>query len=159
MAVHTYGATNISFSSFDEWSNQFSSDSDVSLNTLMDNLEPGDTAPHSVSELRNNSFLYGDVSVSGAPGTVRVSSGYTGQNATSSSFALKNVNFDDVSSVTITAQCAYPNYLEGFYSGPNGTGDLLRDYSEPATTGDLSLTSTTFQEVDHIYAYFVNAHA
>lgn len=158
MAVKTYGATNISFSSFDEWSNQFSSDSNISLNTLMDNLEPADTAPHQVSELRNNSFLYGEVSSSGAGGTVSVTSGYS-QAAVSGSFKLRNVNFDDVSSVVITATCAYPNYLEGFYSGPNGTGTLLQNYDEPATTGTLTLTSTTHTSVDKFYAYFVNAHS
>ena len=157
MAVYTYGANNISFSSFDSWSNQFSSDSNISLNTLMDNIEPADTAPHQVSELRNNEFLYGDVEADGS-GTVEVTSGYTGQGATTS-FQLKNVNFNSVSSVVLTANCTYPNYLEGWYSGIGGTGTLLANYDEPATTGTLTLTSTTFTGVTVFYAYFVNAHA
>jgi len=157
MAVYSYGASNISFNTFDAWSNQFSSNSNLSLNTLMDNLEPADTAPHSVSELANNEFLYGDVEADGS-GTVEVTSGYTGQGATTS-FQLRNVNFDDVSSVVLTANCTYPNYLEGWYSGISGTGTLLANYDEPATTGTLTLTSSTFTTVTTFYAYFVNAHA
>ena len=158
MAVYSYGSgDSVSFSTFDAWSNQFSSNSNISLNTLMDNLEPADSAPHQVSELRGNSFLYGNVYASGATGNVAVTSGYT-QGATTS-FALRNVNFNSVSSVVITATATYPVYLEGFYSAANGGGDLLENYDEPTTSGTLTLTDSTHTGRQNIYAYFVDAHA
>lgn len=158
MAVYSYASNaSVSLSSIENWHNSYEeSDTNVSMQTIFTNLEPADSAPHSLSELRGTSFLYGDVLTSGT-GTVRVTSGYSGQGA-ASSFKLKNVNFDLVSSVVLTADAVYPNYLEGWYSGPNGTGTLLADYNEPATTGTLTLTESTFTSVTGFYAYFVNAH-
>lgn len=159
MAVYSYGSgASVSFSTFDAWSNQFSSNSNISLNTLMDNLEPADSAPHQVSELRGNSFLYGNVYASGATGYVSVTTGYSGQ-GNASQFTLKNVNFNSVSAVVITATATYPVYLEGFYSAANGGGDLLENYDEPTTSGTISLTSSTHTGRQNIYAYFVDAHA
>ena len=158
MAVYSYGASDsIAWSTFDTWSTQFSSDSNVSLNTVMDNLEPADSAPHQASELRDNNILYGNVYADGATGTVAVTTGYS-QGATTS-FALKNVNFNSVSSVVITATATYPVYLEGFYTATNGGGTLLQDYNEPTTSGTLTLTDSTHTGVTNIYAYFVDAHA
>lgn len=159
MAVYSYGSgASVSFSTFDAWSNQFSSNSNISLNTLMDNLEPADSAPHQVSELRGNSFLYGQVHCAGASGTIQVTSGYTSSTSTSS-LTLKNVNFNSVSSVVITATATYPVYLEGFYSGTIGYGDLLVNYDEPTTSGTITLTASTFTTYANIYAHFVDAHA
>lgn len=159
MAVYAYGASDsIAFSTFDAWHNSFSSDSNISLNTLMDNLEPADSAPHQASELRDNSFLYGTVHCSGASGTIQVTAGYSTPTSTTS-FNLSNVNFNSVSSVTITATATYPVYLEGFYSGASGGGDLLVNYDEPTVSGTITLTASTFTERQNIYAYFVDAHA
>ena len=159
MAVHSYGASDsIAFNTFDTWHNSFSSNSNISLNTLMDNLEPADSAPHSVNELRSNNFLYGTVHCSGASGTIQVTSGYSTPTSTTN-FNLSNVNFNSVASVVITATATYPVYLEGFYSADNGGGDLLVNYDEPTTSGTISLTASTFTSYQNIYAYFVDAHA
>ena len=158
MAVATYGASDqIAWSSFIFWSNQYSSAANVSLDTVMNNLEPADSAPHQASEIRGNSFLYGNVYADGASGTVAVTTGYS-QGATTS-FALRNVNFNSISSVVITATATYPVYLEGFYTATNGGGTLLQNYDEPTTSGTLTLTSGTHTGVTDIYAYFVDAHA
>ena len=156
MAVYSYGSTNINFSTFDVWSTEYSSNSNISLDTVMGAFEPADTAPHSVSELQNESILYGTVTVNGT-GTVAVTAPYTIA-ANSSSITLKNSLFSVHPTITVTATAVYPNYLEGFYTGPNGTGTLLVDYNEPATTGTLSLTSTAYTSTVNFYAYFVNAH-
>lgn len=158
MAVYTYGASDsIAWSTFDAWSNQYSSNSNISIDTVMNNLEPADSAPHQASELRGNSFLYGTVHCSGASGNIQVTSGYSTGTSTTS-ITLANVNFNSVSSVTITATATYPVYLEGFYTAANGGGTLLVNYDEPTVSGTITLTSSTFNHTN-IYAYFVNAHS
>ena len=159
MAVYSYGAgSSVAWSTFDAWHNSYSSDSNISLNQVMDNLEPADAAPHQASELRGNNFLYGTVHCSGASGNIAVTGGYSTPSSTTS-FNLSNVNFNSISSVTITATSTYPNYLEGFYSAANGGGTLLVNYDEPTTSGTITLTASTFTSYQNIYAYFVNAHA
>lgn len=159
MAVYSYGASDsIAWSTFDAWHNSYSSNSNISLNQVMDNLEPADSAPHQASELRGNNFLYGTVHCSGASGTIQVTAGYSTPTSTTS-FNLANVNFNSVSSVTITATATYPVYLEGFYSAANGGGTLLQDYNEPTVSGTITLTASTFTSYQNIYAYFVDAHA
>lgn len=159
MAVYAYGASDsIAWSTFDSWHNSYSSDSNISLNQVMDNLEPADAAPHQASELRGNSFLYGTVHCSGASGTIQVTAGYSTPTSTTS-FNLSNVNFNPVSSVTITATATYPVYLEGFYTAANGGGTRLVDYNEPTVSGTITLTASTFTSNTDIYAYFVDAHA
>lgn len=152
MAVQTYSTTNISFSSFDTWSNQFSSDSNISLNTLMDNLEPADSAPHQVSELRSNSFLYGTVSCA-TGGTVAVTSGYT-QGATTS-FTLRNVNFGSIASITLTATATYPYYFAQW----RGDGTIISTTGTGTTTGTLTLTDSTYTGVSAFYAEFGTTHS
>lgn len=152
MAVQSYGSTNISFSSFDTWSNQFSSNSNISLITLMDNLEPNDNNPHSVSELRNNAFLYGTVSCS-TGGTVSVTSGYT-QSATTS-FTLANVDFGAIASITLTATATYPYY----FSQWRGDGSVISTTGTGTTTGNLTLTSGVHTGVSAFYAEFGTTHS
>ena len=160
MAVFSYGASDsIAFSTLDTWSTaENDGNSNISLVNVMNNLQPADAAPHACSELRGNDFLYGNVHTSGASGTVAITAGYS-EGASSSGFALKNVNFNSVASVTITAVSVYPNYLEGFYDADNGGGNLLVDYNEANTGGTMTLTSSTFTDKTNIYAHFVNAHA
>lgn len=159
MAVYSYGeSSEIAWNTFDAWSTQYSSDSNLSFDTVMGALEPADAAPHQASELRGNSILYGTVHCSGASGTIQVTSGYT-SSSSSSSITLANVNFNSVASVVITATASYPVYLEGFYTAASGGGTLLVDYNEPTTSGTITLTSSTFTTYANIYAYFVDAHA
>jgi len=161
MAVHSYGASDsIAFSTLDTWSNvENDGNSNISLNNVMDSIEPADVAPHKCSELRGNAFLYGNVYADGAAGNVEITTGYSGQGQTSTNFALKNVNFGSVASVVITATATYPVYLEGFYTATNGGGTLLENYDEPTTSGTLTLTDSVHTGVTDIYAYFVDAHA
>ena len=158
MAVYSYGASaEVAWNTFDAWSTQYSSNSNLSFDTVMGALEPADAAPHQASELRGNDILYGTIHCSGASGTIQVTSGYTSATSTSS-ITLANVNFNSVSSVVITATATYPVYLEGVYTAANGGGTRLVDYNEPATSGTITLTASTFNHAN-IYAYFVDAHA
>ena len=159
MAVYSYGASDsIAWSTFDAWSVEYSSNSNISIETVMSSLEPVDSAPHQASELRDNNILYGTIHCSGASGNVQVTSGYS-SGTSSTTLDLKNVNFNSISSVVITATATYPVYLEGFYSAANGGGTLLQNYDEPTTSGTITLTASTFTSYQNIYAYFVDAHA
>lgn len=159
MAVYSYGASDsIAWSTFDAWSVEYSSNSNISIETVMSSLEPVDSAPHQASELRDNNILHGRIHCSGASGNVQVTSGYS-SGTSSTTLDLKNVNFNSISSVVITATATYPVYLEGFYSAANGGGDLLENYDEPTTSGTITLTASTFTSYQNIYAYFVDAHA
>lgn len=157
MSVQTYTANNISFSSFDTWSNQFSSDSNISLNTLMDNLEPADTPPHQVSELRSNSFLYGDVTGE-TGGTFQVTSGYS-TSAGLTSHTLHNVNFATVSSITITATATYPYTFHSFRTAASGGGTALSTTGQGTTSGTYTIDSTEAANFDTIYVYFSTTHS
>ena len=151
MAVQSYGTTNILWSSFDTWSTAIASDSNVSLNSVMDALEPADSTPHQASELRSNAFLYGTVSCS-TGGTVAVTSGYS-QGATTS-FTLKNVNFGSIASITLTATATYPYY----FSDWRGDGTVISTTGAGGTTGTLTLTSGVHTGVSAFYATFATTH-
>lgn len=152
MAVYSYGTTNIAWSTFDTWSTAVASDSNVSLNAVMDNLQPTDTTPHQASELRSNAFLYGTVSCA-TGGTVSVTSGYT-QGATTS-FTLANVDFGSISSITITATATYPY----FFSQWRGDGTVISTTGTGTTTGNLTLTSGVYTGVTSFYAEFGTTHS
>jgi len=155
MAVAAYSTTNISWSSFDTWSTQYASDSNISLATVMSNLQPADSAPYAASELRSNAFLYGTV-IAGTGGTVAVTSGYT--EAATSSFTLKNVNFASVASVTITATASYPYTFHSFRTAASGGGTELSTTGQGTTSGTITLTSGTHTGVGTFYAYFTTTH-
>ena len=155
MAVYSYGATNISFGTFDVWSTQFASNANISLDTVMGNLEPADAAPHQVSELRNNKFLYGTL-IAETGGTVSVTAGYTAGAA--SSITLKNVNFNTISSVTLTATATYPYTFHSFRDASGGGGTSLGTGGSGTTTGTMSMVSTTHTGVTTFYAYFTTTH-
>lgn len=169
MAVYTYGSTNVAMSSIDDWHNSYSGQSNLSMNTTFDNLTPADSAPHQLSELRNNAFLYGDVYLSlgaSATGYVEVTSPYITIQYTST-FALRNVNFASHGSVTLRATASYPNYVMGWYSAANGGGTELVAGGGGTTSLDITLTSnehgnytlTGNTDLQRIYAYFLNEHA
>ena len=108
MAVHTYGTTNIAFSSFDIWSNNVASDSNVTMNDALGDAVPSNSNPTSASEIYNNNWFYGTLQVS-TGGFVDIST--TGYSVADSQGAtIKNVNLDE-SNLTLTADetAAYPN--------------------------------------------------
>lgn len=156
MAVHTYSANNISFSTFDTWSNQFTSDSNISLNTVMDNLEPADAAPHQVSELRNNNFLYGAV-IAGTGGSFEITSGYS-SGAGLTSHTLLNVNFNSIASVTITATATYPYTFHSFRTDPNGGGTALSTSGQGTTTGTYTFDAAEAANFTDIHIHFTTTH-
>jgi hypothetical protein len=156
MAVYNYASNQpVSFNSFDAWSNAYSSNSNISLTTVMTGLEPADSAPHSVSELRGNKFLYGNV-VSETGGTVAVTAGYS--QAAFTTHTLLNVNYNTISSVTLTATATYPYTFHSFRDASGGAGNALSTTGTGTTTGTISLTSSAHDSVTTFYAYFTTTH-
>ena len=155
MAVYSYGATNISFGTFDTWSTEFSSNSNISLDTVMGAPQPADSAPHQTSELRSNGFLYGSV-IAGTGGTVSVTSGYT--QAAAASFTLKNVNYASISSITLTATATYPYTFHSWRTSASGGGTSLGTTGQGTTTGTLTLAESSHTSVGTFYAYFTTTH-
>ena len=146
MAVHTYGTTNIAFSSFDTWSNNVSSDSNVTMNDALGDAVPSNSNPTSASEIYNNNWFYGTLQVS--------TGGYVDISATSYSVAdsqgatLKNVNLDE-SNLTLTADetAAYPRtFVRWRAGGASGT--------EIQTNEVLTLTSANQTSTTIFYAEF-----
>jgi len=147
MAVHTYGTTNISFSSFDIWSNGVSSDSNVTMNNALTDAAPANTNPTAASEIYNNNWFYGSLQVS-TGGYVDVSAGSYSLTDVSTTTTLKNVNLD-LNNLVLTADetAAYPRTFVRWRAGSSSGSEIQ--------TGEvLTLTSATQTSTTVFYAEF-----
>ena len=147
MAVHTYGTTNIAFSSFDTWSNNVSSDSNVTMNDALGDAVPSNSNPTSASEIYNNNWFYGQLQVS-TGGFVDVSATGYSLSDQSGTITLKNVNLDE-SNLVLTADetAAYPRtFVRWRRGGASG--------AEIQTNEVLTLTSANETSTTLIYAEF-----
>ena len=147
MAVHTYGTTNISFSSFDIWSNGVSSDSNVTMNNALTDAAPANSNPTAASEIYNNNWFYGSLQVS-TGGYVDVSAGSYSLTDVSTTTTLKNVNLD-LNNLVLTADetAAYPRTFVRWRAGSSGGSEIQ--------TGEvLTLTSATQTSTTVFYAQF-----
>ena len=147
MAVQTYGTTNISFSSFDTWANNISSDSNVTMNNALADASPANSNPTSASEIYNNNWFYGQLQVSSG-GFVDVSAGDYSLSDVNSTTTLKNVNLD-LNSITLTADetAAYPKtFVRWRAGGASGT--------EIQTGTALTLNASTQTSTTIFYAEF-----
>lgn len=141
MAVKTYGTTNISFSSFDEWANNISSDSNVTMNNALADASPANSNPTSASEIYNNNWFHGEVQVS-TGGFVDVSAGSYSLSDVNTTTTLKNVNLD-LNSITLTADetAAYPRTFVRWRAG--GAAGTQIQTGTALTLGPSDQTSTT----------------
>jgi len=148
MAVHTYGTTNISFSSFDTWANNISSDSNVTMNNALADASPANSNPTSASEIYNNNWFHGQLEVSGN-GYVDVSGpgSYSLADQTGT-VTLKNCNLDEGNLVlTADEAAAYPaTFVRWRAGGSSG--------SEIQTGTVLTLTAATQTSTTVFYAEF-----
>lgn len=147
MAVITY-TTPVSFSSFDTWSNNIASDSNVALSSAMGDMFPNQSAPYSVSTLTNESIFYGTVTA-GTGGTVSMTAPYTVSATTS--FNAKNVIISDYN-ITIVATATYPYAFNSWRTAAGGGGSSL------STSATLTLTAASHTSVTTFYAYFTTTH-
>ena len=145
MAVHTYGTTNIAFSSFDTWSNNVSSDSNVTMNDALGDAVPSNSNPTSASEIYNNNWFYGTLQVS-TGGYVDISA--TGYSVADSQGAtIKNVNLDE-SNLTLTADetAAYPRTFVRWRRGGSGGDQISTNTTLTLTSGDETSTTVFYAE-------------
>lgn len=148
MAVHTYGTTNVSFSTFDIWSNGVSSDSNVTMTNALSDATPANSNPTSASEIYNNNWFYGTLQIS-TGGYVDVSGpgSYSIADA-SSTTTLKNVNLDEGNLVlTADETAAYPRTFVRWRAGGSSG-------SEIQTAETLTLNASTQTSTTIFYAQF-----
>ena len=145
MAVHTYGTTNIAFSSFDIWSNNVASDSNVTMNDALGDAVPSNSNPTSASEIYNNNWFYGTLQVS-TGGYVDISA--TGYSVADSQGAtIKNVNLDE-SNLTLTADetAAYPRTFVRWRAGGSGGTQISTNTTLTLTAADQTSTTVFYAE-------------
>ena len=145
MAVYTYGTTNIAFSSFDTWSNNVSSDSNVTMNNALGDAVPSNSNPTSASEIYNNNWFYGSLEVS-TGGYVDISA--TGYSVADSQGAtIKNVNLDE-SNLTLTADetAAYPRTFVRWRAGGSGGSQISTNATLTLTAADQTSTTVFYAE-------------
>ena len=157
MAVYTYASNAaVSMATIDAWHNDFSSNSNLSMDDIFTTLEPADAQPHSLSELRGNDFLYGTI-IPETGGNIAVTSGYALAGQTTN-HTLKNVNFGSLASITVTATATYPYTFHSFRSAATGGGTALSTTGTGTTTGTITLTAAVHKSATNIYAHFTSAH-
>ena len=147
MAVISYSG-NVQFSTFDTWSNNISSDADVSLSSAMGDMYPAQSAPYNVSTLNNESIFYGTFTAD-TGGTVSLTAPYTVGATTT--FNAKNVIISD-NTMTAVATATYPYAFNSWRTASGGGGTQL------STSATLTLTSTDHTSVTTFYAYFTTSH-
>ena len=149
MAVYTYGTTNISFSTFDTWSNGVSSDSNVTMNDALSDATPANSNPTSASEIYNNNWFYGQLQVD-TGGYVDVSGpgSYSIADQGAGTITLKNVNLDEGNLVlTADNSAAYPLVFQRWRRGGSSGAEI-----QTGTT--LTLTAATETSTTLFYAEF-----
>ena len=150
MAVGVIPNTNISFGSFDTWSNQFSSDANISLQTVLQNLTPADTAPYSISTYRTDSILYGTV-YSETGGSVALTGTYTATVAAGANHTFQNAVVSDTALV-LTATATYPYSFNSWRTAAGGGGTSL------STSTSITLNASNFTSNTVFYAYYTTTH-
>ena len=152
MAQHNYGATNVSFSTFDTSANNISSDSNVTLTNANADFNPDRSSqPYEVSDFRNQSIFYGVMDV-GTGGSCQVIGPYTGTSIGEGSQTIKNVLIDS-SNVVLRATATYPYTFNSWRSAADGEGDQL------STSATLTITDGDHSSVVNFYAYFTTTHS
>ena len=147
MAVKTYTTSNINFGSFDEWSNaNFTSDTNITLSTVLTDAMPAHSASYGVGEIYNRSWFYGNV-VAGTNGTVQITYPYTSATSTGT-LQIKNVDYGTYSYVRLTAAGTYPYNFSEWRTASGGGG------SQISTSADLDLTVSDYTSQQNFYAYF-----
>ena len=142
--------TNISFSSFDTFSTEYSSDSNISLYNVMAVLKPDTpTTNQSINTyLRGDKILYGSIVVQTGGSVSLTATGISDTIAAGSTHYFSNLNLAD-SSLSMTATAVYPYTFAGWYNG----GTLL------ASDTTLTLTAANHQSVGTFTASFTTTHS
>jgi hypothetical protein len=149
MAVYTYTTTNISFSTFDIWSNAgYTDDTDINLGAIGLEMEPAlSLSDVAVSDLYNRSIFYGNV-ISTGNGTVQITYPYTSATSTGT-LQIKNVDYSVYSYIRLAAVGTYPFNFSEWRTASGGGGTQI------STSANLDLTVSDYTSQVNFYAYFV----
>ena len=90
MAVYTYGASNVTFSSFETWSNSITSSTNIDLATAVNDMYPANAAPFQVSEFSPNTSIFYGQFIPEDGGSISMTAPYTVA-ASSVAFIAKNI--------------------------------------------------------------------
>lgn len=151
MAVQTYGATNISWSSTDTWANNVNGNDNISVSGsngwARDIItDPGATNIGVNSELRSNNIFYGNL-VTKSNITAQVTLPYTsGTVSADSSLTIKNNSYNDNLTVRLVATATYPYLFQKWTSDAAGTTTL-------STSATLDLTVSDHTSVTNFYCW------
>lgn len=148
MSRKAYGSSNINWGSFDEWSNNIASDSNVSIATAKGDMYPAQTSPWSASTLRNTTIFKGKVWAD-TGGTVAMSAPYTV--AATSSFTCKNI-FISSYNITLVATASYPWTFHSWRTASGGGGSSL------STSATWTFGNDANADYANYYAYFTTTH-
>ena len=149
MAVFTYGANNISFETFQTWSNNITQSTNIELSVALNDFYPANSAPFQVSEIApSTSIFYGTINAD-TGGTVELTAPYTV--AATQTIPVKNLLISTYS-ITIVAAANYPYTFHSWRTATGGGGTQL------STSATLTLTDTDHTAVTQFYAYFTTTH-
>lgn len=151
MAVHTYNATNITWSSTDDWANNVTSATNISVSgsngwarDIVD--DPGATNISAGNELRSNKLFYGTLHTN-TNVSAQVTLPYTSTSiGASSSQVIKNNSYNDNATVRLVATPTYPYVFQKWTSDSAGSTSI-------STSATLNLTSTDHTTVTNFYAW------
>lgn len=148
MAVYSVPTTTISFSAMKTWSPSYSSNSSISLKTLMENMYPDYAAPYAISSLRGQAIRYGYIQ-SDAGGMCKVSYPYTGGATLGTSpMAITPINYGSYGYVNLTALPTYPATFHSWRTAANGGGSSI------STSTTLTLDASAYSSQTTFYAHF-----
>lgn len=142
--------TNISFSSFDTFSTQYSSDSNISLYNVLSVLKPDNpTTNQSINTyLRGDKILHGSLVVQTGGSVSLTATGISDTIDAGETHYFSNLNLAD-SSLSMTATAVYPYTFAGWYNG-------IQPLTSDAT---LTLTTSNHQSVGTFTASFTTTHS
>lgn len=149
MAYYEFPYEFCSFSLMDNFSTEYSSDSNISLYNVLSVLKPDSpTTNLSIGTyLRSEQILYGSLVVQTGGSVSLTATNISDTVAAGETHYFSNLVLGD-SSLTMVATATYPYTFAGWYNG----GTLL----ESGTT--LTLTSSTYQSVTTFTATFSTTH-
>ena len=149
MSYHSYGGSNIEFSSFDIWANNVSSDTNAGIDNALSDFYPAQSAPYTTSTLLNMNVFYGSF-VANTGGTIALTQTYLASSSSSTSITLKNFNLSAYNP-TVTATATYPYTFHSWRTGSGGGGTQI-------TTSTALTVSTSTTQATTYYAYFTTTH-
>lgn len=148
MSYLNYGSGAIAFSTFDTWANNVTSDVNSGIDNALSTWYPAQSAPYSVSFIRNKNIFYGSIAC-GTGGTISLTAPYAVA-ATTATTVIKNMDLG-VNNPTLVATPTYPYTFHSWRTAAAGLG------TQVSTSATLTITTATTQATTY-YAYFTTTH-